>query len=228
MARVIFERYGIPAAEISAVKGVDYIKFARFSGNGTAGGFGKKQPKSYSLSDLPGLYRVFAYAASTPASILKLARQYGGLLGRPRVLLIGDDEYWAEPVPEWQRVITELKAATLLWDQIANNKVADLKRQFGEAEPKKQAFAHLEEMFNAHLGEAISTRVLLTGKVTGRFDIPVSLESALWTEFADDVIANNRYVQCRNCKKWTPEGRKGRKKFCSERCRVASARRSKK
>jgi hypothetical protein len=62
--------------------------------------------------------------------------------------------------------------------------------------------------------------------------IPVTLLSALLHQAAEAISGNRRFCRCRNqgCSKWFrvgPRAHTARREFCSDRCRVASARRQK-
>jgi hypothetical protein len=60
--------------------------------------------------------------------------------------------------------------------------------------------------------------------------VPRDLISAILVQAGEAITGNRRFRHCKNCPEWFPLGVRGRterREFCSDRCRVASARRHK-
>jgi hypothetical protein len=110
---------------------------------------------------------------------------------------------------------------------------AELLRKIAErldAGDRVSATKLLNEGGGAHVTEAI-----LPNEKTAAFEvvlIPTTLLSALLHQAAEAIGGDRRFRRCRNegCPNWFrvgPQAHTARREFCSDRCRVASARRQK-
>ena len=147
--------------------------------------------------------------------MLRLAGWYGLLTATGKVLS-------PEPVDIWHREIRALRNATALWDAIAAEDAAGLRRLL----PQHQA-AKGKELFRLareHLARRVTERM-----AGGRFELiaesdfalryrPARLIDAIWQRFAEEVAGIIGCTRCPapKCGRWFPRnhGRSDRQ-YCS-------------
>jgi hypothetical protein len=157
--------------------------------------------------------------------VVRLAGWYGLLTatGKPARA----DALPPEPMDIWQREIRALRNATALWDAIAAEDAASLRRLL----PQHQA-AKGKELFRLareHLARRVTEK--LTG---GRFELiaepdfalryrPVRLIDAIWQRFAEEIAGMITCAQCPapKCGRWflRSAGRSDRQ-YCSHACQM--------
>ncbi len=136
-----------------------------------------------------------------------------------------------EPVDIWHREIRALRNATALWDAIAVEDAAALRRML----PQHQA-AKGKELFRL-VREHLARRV--TEKMAGgRFELvaepdfalryhPSRLINAIWQRFAEEIAGMIACAKCPapKCGRWFPRsaGRSDRK-YCSHPCQMRQLR----
>jgi len=178
-------------------------------------------PRYYNPLAEDGLWRQFAATCTTDAGVLRFANKYG-------VLTAGNsfEQPGKTHLDEFLKLSFQLR-------EIA-----------GRLEKRDRQGA--AERF--YIGRDLSTPVMHvfpfpSEKQRGSFElrfVPKSLRDALLYQAVDAIAGNRQYRRCRNeeCPTWfrlgphkTKEGNKtfsARREFCSDRCRVAAARRAKK
>jgi len=179
-------------------------------------------PRYYRPLDEDSLWLRFAEICRTNDGILQFANKYGvldGLIGATGALTLS-------PTP----VDSFLNLA---------ERLGGIAEQLGSSE--REAAADLLNNSDDFLFSGTPLmRVALLPKKLGGFEykfVPQTLRDALLHQAAEAISGNRRFQRCRNeeCSSWFRLGpREGgktytaRREFCSDRCRVATARRQKK
>ena len=156
------------------------------------------------LEDHPGLWRRFAETCSTVDGVLKFVTQFGLL----------SDVGWETP------------------DSILNT--AELIRQIA-ANLDDGDSDTAADLFTKYAKPNFSAGIRPKGSGKARYEselIPVTLRSALLLQTLETITGDRQWRRCRNegCLEWFqlgPGAHTSRREFCSDRCRVASARRNK-
>jgi hypothetical protein len=169
-----------------------------------------------------GLWLHFAETCRSPEGALRFANKYGGL----RCNSDQREEFRFPPTP----LVEFLYVAEQLWE---------IAERITEGNRLSAV-----EVFYRSAGSLPSMRVSLVEcpKRPGEFEyrfVPNSFKDALIFQAAESIAGNRRFHRCRNdeCSNWfrlgphnTRIGKRtytARREFCSDRCRVASARRQK-
>ena|SRR5271157_1915546 len=175
----------------------------------------------YPCAEQPCLHRVLAECPRD--QVVKLASLFGLLTTSGKVLP-------PEPVDTWHRKIRALRNATVLWDAIAAEDAAALRRIL----PQHQA-AKGKELFRLareHLARRVTEKL-----VGGRFELiapegdspftirhrPARLIDTIWQQFAAEIAGLVTAARCPapGCGRWFPRsvGRSDRQ-FCSHACQM--------
>jgi hypothetical protein len=153
------------------------------------------------MQEYPGLWLRFANECFTAADALAFVNEFG---------LLGEGRYdYPDQILNTAELIRQIHASLENGDRTA---AADLFSRY--ANPS----------LTAHLSET-----------AGKFAIslaPLSLRAALLLQAAETITSHRQWRRCRNdgCREWFRLGQGAhttRREFCSDRCRVATARRRK-
>lgn len=159
----------------------------------------------YRPMDNPGLWRRCADVCRSPEGALSFVNEFG-LLGPPAA-------YADEGATARQRAESIVELANLL---------SAIGAALDEYQ-HPQAF----RIFNAHARPRLTAH-LVEGKKRFEFEImPLALDSALVLQAGRAIAGGRPLRRCRNCPEWFEIGtgaRTNRAAFCSDRCRVAWAR----
>ena len=166
------------------------------------------------LEEAPALFLELAHLEKSPAAVIEFANRFG-LIGYapPRPA----DEISEEPLWAWFGMIDALAAAEGL-----------LKRyRAGEV----QISDWIDAINSAMNPELIPKLSLPPGKKPRIVAHPRTLADALQLQFMFQITHGRTFKQCDHCSAWFPFGRgtgnRSRKRFCTNKCRVAAHRRRK-
>jgi predicted RNA-binding Zn ribbon-like protein len=157
--------------------------------------------------------------------VVKLASLFGLLTATGKVLP-------PEPVESWHREIRALRNATTLWDAVAGEDVAALRR----ALPQHQA-AKGKELFGLareHLARKVTEKIaggrleLIAPPDEGpsQFTIrhrPATLIDAIWQQFAEEIAGMIACAKCPapKCGRWFPRSTaRSDREYCSHACQM--------
>jgi hypothetical protein len=178
------------------------------------------------LEEEEGLWRRFAESCKTPEGVFAFVHQFGLLAQAPRP---GIDDWVEEPMSFYIGLAQRLSEIAKQLD-------------IGDRHAAVAALRNSERPFGNGWA-LLSAAVLPSTKDPNTFGyklIPHSLRDALLHQAAEAIQQNRRFRRCRNeeCLNWFRLGAHSRKEggrsitarreFCSDRCRVAYARRQKK
>jgi len=179
----------------------------------------------YPCTEQPCLHRVLATCPHD--QVIRLASMYGLLTASGKVARAGDLP--PEPVETWHREIRALRNATALWDAIAGNDDAALRRALPQHQAAKRK--DLLGLAREHLAWQVTEKVAggrleLIAPDGGPFAIrhrPVRLIDAIWQQFAGEIAGRMTAARCPapGCGRWFPRsvGRSDRQ-FCSHACQM--------
>ena len=182
---------------------------------------------THPCAEQPCLHRILADCRHD--QVLRLAGWYGLLTATGKTLP-------PEPVDVWYREIRALRNATALWDSIAAENAAALRRLL----PQHQA-AKGKELFRLareHLARRVTEKV-----AGGRYELiappdegpsqftirhrPVRLIDTIWQRFAEEISGSITCIKCPapKCGRWFPrsDGRSDRQ-YCSHACQMRQLR----
>lgn len=161
------------------------------------------------FDDAPGLFLQLAHTEPAPGAILAFINHFGFLgfafLGDP-----GTQE--KEPLSDWMRMIQQLRS-------LENQLVAYRTGTIEDPDMWLQNIgAIVQPRLVAHLSLSEKRKPTITAS-------PLTLRGALWLQFLSQITEGRNFKQCEQCETWFPygagTGNRSRKRFCTDRCRVA-------
>src|SRR4051794_32107972 len=176
-------------------------------------------PRYYRPMERPGLWRRFADTVTTPASALEFVREFGLLTEfeiRPaRGLRFGDK---FDP-----------------FDTLRNENTVDFVLNFARglreiSHALDSGERHLAAMLFSRFRPPMTATINLSKRGGQRLDlniVPSDLRSALYLQAGNAITGDLKFRRCLNCPDWFQIGSGAhteRRKFCSDRCRVAWSR----
>jgi len=173
---------------------------------------------TYPCAEQPCIHRVLADCRHD--RVVHFAGLYGLLTATGKNLQ-------PEPVETWHREIRALRNATALWDAIAAEDAAELRRIL----PQHQA-AKGKELFRLareHLARRVTEKL-----VGGRFELiaepdfalrdqPSRLIDAIWQSFAEEITGLIACAKCPapKCGRWFPRSAgRGDRQYCCHACQM--------
>ena len=174
-------------------------------------------------AEQPCLHRVLAECPHN--QVVKLASLFGLLTASGKVLP-------PEPVETWHREIRALRNATTLWDAVAGEDVATVRRALPQHQAAKGK--DLLGLAREHLARRVTEKVaggrleLIAPPDEGpsQFTIrhrPARFVDAIWQQFAAEIAGTMSAARCPapGCGRWFPRnsGRSDRQ-FCSHACQM--------
>ncbi len=178
---------------------------------------------AHPLAEQPCLHRVLAECPHD--HIVKLASLYGLLTATGKVLP-------PEPVEVWHREIRALRNATALWDAVAGEDGAALRRILPQHQAAKGkdlfglAREHLAKRVTEKMAGGRLELVAPPDEGQSQFTIrhrPARLIDAIWQQLAGEIAGMMSAARCPapGCGRWFPRsvGRSDRQ-FCSHACQM--------
>jgi hypothetical protein len=89
------------------------------------------------------------------------------------------------------------------------------------------ARTHLLAVINGRLKGELDGQIVADQNRPGRLTlhvVPRTLRVALWVQFAEEVVGENKYAQCRLCRGWFLKAAHKDKVYCTEKCKVQAHR----
>lgn len=173
----------------------------------------------YRPLDEPGLWRQFAETCSSSAGVLEFVNEFGLLTDDARARAWKGEEVQTQrrisssnqPLENILRFAAFIRHLAGLIDAGDRENASNLLNRFPPEMQKLQQFNDRKARYEPVL-------------------VPLTLKDALLHQTGEEIGGKRQWRRCRNtgCPKWFPLGQSGhtiRREFCSDRCRVASARR---
>ena len=130
-----------------------------------------------------------------------------------------------EPIDTWHREIRALRNATGLWDAIAAEDAAGIRRLLPQHQAAKGK--ELIRLAREHLAKRVTEKI-----AGGRFELiaepdfalryrPARLIDAIWQRFAEEIAGLIACTKCPGCGRWfLRNAARADKACCSGRCRM--------